>query len=196
MSVNTPNECQQLQAWLNERIRALPPHELLTGVPAADVSDIQVTGLEALVGREPVEEHLVVALAARSVLLRSVTAHGGVVMVEHEQLTGCERIAKRILELRPDPDMEAFARDLLARVEDSRRWVWVGQSALPVSVAAVLVLGLLPVVLGGANGHVPSVVFGVLVGAVLTFALVVRHRRQVWLVRAESLAPLLASAGR
>ncbi|WP_258904544.1 M48 family metallopeptidase [Actinokineospora sp. UTMC 2448] len=117
---------------------------------------------------------------------RTRTADDVLVFTSAEQLTECERAARRMLDLDvDDPELRRGARRLHAEVVAARRWRWEPEG-IAVSLAVLAVsLGLLLVAMGGLSGNPAVVVAGVLVGAVLLGAIVLRFRRQNWRVLAE-----------
>ncbi|WP_020419457.1 hypothetical protein [Amycolatopsis sp. ATCC 39116] len=134
------------------------------------------------------------ALEALTVSARSVTREGLPVVTSARQRELCAWAARRILELKvPDARLTTGAQALLAELDAGRRWVWHGQGQ--VAIAAVVVLGLVAVVLGGLAGVVAVVVAGAVLSSVLLSVLVLRFRRERWRVEAERLAPVIWRPG-
>jgi Flp pilus assembly protein TadB len=59
----------------------------------------------------------------------------------------------------------------------------------------IVAMGLITVVAGGLTGKPGVVVLGVVIGAVLLFAVVWRARRQTWRRRADELADRITEHG-
>lgn len=195
VDVNAPNECtEELAAQIKRLLGADDPrsraHALLAVISATGATDELVAELETLAA----PEHLSLALALRSLSLRSVTHEDRLVIVERFQLDGCERIADRLLELNPSGDLRAFGADLRLEVETAREWIWHSRG-MPVLVLLIVLCGLM-VVLGGIWSLAPLVVAGVVGGAALVYALVLRQRKQRWVLAAEELSPMLTRVGR
>jgi hypothetical protein len=217
MSVNKPDEWNEFRKWFGARVDELHHIEshadsLLIDRARAEFSGIFESGaaaqavdhLERLLamawsaeGAALLRHYLAYALAARTVEVRDVTRDGTLAFVERSQLEACERLARSIQRLETDdPDLEDFAADLLDRLAEGQRWRWSGVKAALSFAGLVVLLGVLPVVCGGLLDSTPTVMFGALVGAVLVFVFVVRHRKQRWLLDAEALAPLVWRHGR
>lgn len=145
---------------------------------------------------EVVRKYLAYALAARTVAARCVTRDGALVILERNQRTVCERSAEQILKLETgDAEVERFATDLLEHVHAGEEWQWSSElSSLP-AVLAVLAFSVLPVVGGALLHHVPLVVFGVLVGTAVVYAMVLVNRRQRWQVAARAIRPFVWRIG-
>ncbi|MFT7840165.1 hypothetical protein Q5530_28820 [Saccharothrix sp. BKS2] len=140
-------------------------------------------------GPTPVlRDHLAIALAARSTEVRDVAEDGALVITDRGQLDACRALAREVLDLRPHPDLAAFAADLLDRLEHAERWRWVApDSVLGAAVVALAVL-VLPFV-GAAVGDPAVTAGGVGVGAALVFGWVLAHRRRRWAADARRPAP-------
>lgn len=181
----------QIERLLSADDPRSPAHELLAVISAVGVTDEHIEALEEL-GDAP--EHLAVALALRTLSLRSVTHDGSLVMVERFQVDGCDRIATRMLELQPQEPLRTFAEDLRREVAASREWTWHPRG-MPVLVLLIVLCTLL-VVVGGGNESIGLVVAGAIGGAALLYALVLRQRKQRWVLLADELSPLLTRVGR
>jgi hypothetical protein len=216
MSVNKPDEWNEFRQWFGagvDELHRIESHadSLLIDRARAQFSGIFESGAAAAAvdhldrllamawsaeGAVLLRHYLAYALAVRTVEVRGVTRDGALVIVERSQLEACEHLAHRIQRLETgDPELEGFAADLLDRLEEGQRWQWTGARAALGFTGLVLLLGVLPVVGGGLLSSAPTVVFGALVGAVLVFVFVVRHRKQRWLVDAEAQAPLVWRPG-
>ncbi|GAA1308312.1 hypothetical protein [Saccharothrix xinjiangensis] len=135
-------------------------------------------------GPSPVlRDHLAIALAARSAEVRGVAADGALVVTDRGQLDACRALAHEVLELRPHPELAAFASDLLDRLDRAERRRWVAPaSPLGAAVVALAVL-VLPFV-GAAVGSAAVTAGGVAAGAALVFGSVLAHRRPGWVADA------------
>ncbi|GGU29008.1 hypothetical protein GCM10010178_21420 [Lentzea flava] len=184
----TDGQITRLLSTDDPRSRA---HELLAVISAAGVTDEHIAALEEL---PDAKEHLAVALALRSVSLRSLTHDGKLVMVERAQVDGCERIATRMLELDPPDELRTFALDLQREVASSREWTWEPRG-MPVLVLLIVLCALL-VLFGGGLASITMVAVGSAGGAALLYALVIRQRKQRWSQLADEAAPLLSRVGR
>lgn len=196
MNVNAPNECHevvdgQITRLLSTDDPCSRAHELLAIISAEGVTDEHIASLEEL---SDAKEHLAVALALRSVSLRSVTHDGKLVMVERAQVDGCERIATRMLELDPPDELRTFAVDLQREVASSREWTWEPRGM--VVLVLLIVLCALLVLFGGGLASITMVAAGSVGGAALLYAFVVRQRKQRWSLLADQVSPLLSRVGR
>jgi Flp pilus assembly protein TadB len=148
-------------------------------------------------GEELLRHYLGYALAARTVEVRGVTVDGALAILDRTQLETCEQLARRIHRLdTADQALDNFAADLLARLDYAQRWQWGGAKAVLAFLGLLLLLGVLPVVGGGLLNSTPAVMFGALVGALIVFVFVMRHRKQRWRLHAEVLGPLVWRPGR
>jgi hypothetical protein len=201
MAVNNPDEWSEFRLWLNaqlEWLRCVEPQKdcrlleeargLFTTIGEADGATRAVAELERLAekawsaeGTTMLRHYLGYALAARAVEVRRMLGPGGVVIVEG--------IADRILALDTcDSELDEFATALRKReqVREAR--------TTPVFVLLLVVLGVVPVVVGGLLRSGPLVSIGVLLSVVLLCAF-------VWLLRATGAhrgarRPTHLSAGR
>ncbi|GAB2819087.1 hypothetical protein GCM10027200_18320 [Lentzea nigeriaca] len=196
VNVNAPNECHEALAGQIERLLSSgdprsKAHELLAIISADGVTDERIEEMAAV---PDAAEYLAVALALRSLSLRSVTHDGRLVMVERAQVDGCDRIVTRMLELDPPAELATFAEDLRREVDAAREWIWHTRG-MP-ALILLIVLCALMVLVGGAIGSIALVVAGAVAGAGLLYALVVRQRKQRWVLLADEVSPLLARVGR
>jgi tetratricopeptide (TPR) repeat protein len=127
---------------------------------------------------------------------RSRTDDDTLVITSEQQLLVCERAAERILSLDvDDTELNRGAEFLRNEIELGRRWTWEPEG-IAVSLAVLIVaMGLITVVAGGLTGRPGVVVLGVVIGAVLLFAVVWRARRQTWRRRADELADRITEPG-
>lgn len=217
MALGVSGEWSEFQAWFStrlENIRDTEPEidpssmETISGVFSVIFEEGRaaeaVADLESLVLQRSrttdaavVRRYLAYALAARTVVARSVTRDGALVLLERNQRTVCERSAEQILKLKTgDMEVERFATNLLERVRAGEDWRWSSElPALP-AMLVVLAFSVLPVVAGALLHLVPLVVLGVLVGTAVVYALVLVNRKQRWQVDARALRPLVWRFGR
>lgn len=135
-------------------------------------------------GPSPVlRDHLAIALAARSAELRGVAADGALVVTDRGRLDACRALAHEVLELRPDPELVAFAEDLLDRLDRAERWCWVAPGSAAGAAVVALAALVLPFV-GAAVDSAAVTAGGVAAGAALVFGWVLAHRRRRWVADA------------
>ncbi|MCS7479976.1 hypothetical protein ACFFQW_07910 [Umezawaea endophytica] len=184
MSVNNPDEWSQFRLWLNaqlEWLRCVEPQKdcrlleeargLFPAIGEEDGATRAVAELERLAdkawsaeGTTMLRHYLGYALVSRAVEVRRMLGPGGVVIVEG--------IADRVLALDTcDSELDEFAA-ALKKPKQARE-----TRATPVFALLLVVLGVVPVVVGGLlrNGPLLSV------GALLTLVLLCAF---AWLLRA------------
>ncbi|MCE6997914.1 hypothetical protein LZG04_24390 [Saccharothrix sp. S26] len=208
MAVNKPNEWSELREWLLTRIRHVDLTEFadhdrvrlaraLDAVMSAladghdDEGDLAAAAVRGELERggtaradDVLRTHLAIALAARTARVRGITPDGALVVTGARQWARCRALAEEVVAVSPDPELTAFATELLHRLDRARRWRWVEPDVWTAAVVGLAVL-VLPFV-GAAIGDPAVTVGGVLVGGALVFGFVVAHRKRQWSVDAEA----------
>ena len=157
-----------------------------TGEAQTAIAELQVLA-NTRKGDPVVGYYLAVTLLARTVEVRVDAPGGRLVIADAEQLATCEDLARRIaVSGTDDPQLLAAARELLEEARTGRDWVWTDTRAAIVLAVLIGLLGVVPVILGGALGSWPIFLVGLVIGAALVFVVIHRYLRQRWQQRALS----------
>ena len=145
----------------------------------------------------PVLAHyLALALVCRATEARALSRDEDSVITSPAQLNECERICLELTDIPvADPDLDRAVDALTDQVLHGGTWAWRQYGGNGGLVAALLVLSLACVMVGGAVGDLWLVIGAALVGAGSVFLYVVTHRRPAWELRAQDLANMITNPG-
>ncbi|GAA0599589.1 hypothetical protein GCM10010174_13990 [Kutzneria viridogrisea] len=160
---------------------------------ATGAADTAIAELEVLARTRPgdpvVGYYLALALIARTVEVRTEGRGGQLVISTQYQLDTCDWLAGRVLASgTEDAQLIAAAKALQAEVRQGRELVWSEQRPTLVLAGLVLLLGVVPVLLGGLLASVPLLVAGLVLGTGLVFWLFYRYRQPAWQVALGAIA--------
>jgi predicted Zn-dependent protease len=145
--------------------------------------------LEVLVASQPDDEvtRYYLASAWHAVIRQTCgEPRDGALVLDQQQAAECEHAARRVLDLRAgDPALDAAAQRLLAEMPAGRGWVWDQGTVAAVLAVAAVALGIAAVVVGGLTGQVFVVAGGAALGALALLGVVLRYRREAWLLPAD-----------
>lgn len=136
------------------------------------------------------------ALRAEATSAMSLSRDQTVEIMSARQLEIWENTARRILALAAgDAELTAEAEEMLTRVRDARRWVWINQSQAVLLGFLAVIIGVGAAVFGGLAGNIGIAVVGALAGSALLAVVIIRHRLESWRIRARRIAPMIWKAG-